>query len=78
MTTPPAFPVRQQGDRIRPKALELANAHLLAGGRRMDAVPKEQFSPIDVAHPGNDALIHEQFPDRTTGRPNGSDESGWV
>jgi hypothetical protein len=44
----------------------------------MDAVPKEQFGPIDVTDPGNDALIHEQFSDRTAGRPNSPDESGWI
>lgn len=46
-----AFPVCHQDRCIRPELLEFADAHLLTGCHRVEAVSKEQFSPIDVTDP---------------------------
>lgn len=73
-----AFSVRQQDDRIRPELPEFLDAYPLAGRSRVDALSKEQLGPIDVADPGDDALIHEQFSDRAAGRPDGMDEGGRI
>lgn len=66
--------IGQENNGIRPQLLELTVAHLPSRRRRMDPVPKEQFGAIDVANPGNDALVHDKLSDRATRGSDGADE----
>ena len=55
--------LRHEHHQVIPQRIEFVSAEVLARTVGRDVVPEEHFGPIDVSHPGEDLLIHQQCTD---------------
>jgi hypothetical protein len=61
---------RHQLDKISPNALPAPSTEFVARAMWVDPVAKQDLRPVDVAHPGQDGLIHQECGDRPSGTRN--------
>ena len=72
---PGARAVGQQRHEVLPDALDHPAAQVPAGHERVQTRPEQGLGAVDVAHPGDDVLVHEQGADAGAGAPDAVDEA---
>ncbi|BFO21543.1 hypothetical protein SHKM778_79310 [Streptomyces sp. KM77-8] len=61
-----AHALAHQRDQVGPEGVPFGRCDVAAGAVEVDAVPEEDLGAVDVAHAGDDLLVHEERGDRRT------------